>query len=95
MPRPNPAGSAHDLNLTDGKALVLADIPANEAAAIALIGGKTVVAPPFIRRPAIRARPGKTDKEVEADVKRQAEALALQRQQLAAESQRLRSDRWS
>ena len=76
------------LNLTDGKAVALLDIPADQAAAVAVIGGKEVAAPQYLQRPSIPGRP-KTDMEVEADVRRRAEALAVQRQQLAAESRRL------
>lgn len=78
------------LNLTGGKSLPLDDIPANESAAVAALGAKPV-------QPVKRwvAAPRQPDRErnamqIEADVTRQAEVLAEQRRQMAAESRRLR-----
>ncbi len=77
------------LNLANGKSLSLSDIPADQAVVIAALGGKEVRVPSLPSRPSAPNRP-RSDIEIEADVRRQAQALALQRQQLAAESKRLR-----
>lgn len=80
------------LNLTGGKIVSLDDIPATESRAVAALGGKHV-------EPARRlvATPRLPDRQrnalqIEADVTRQAEVLAEQRRQLAAEYRRLRGD---
>lgn len=80
------------LNLTNGKSMPLEDIPAAEAAAVAALGGKSV-------QPVTRwvATPHHSERErsavqIEADVTRQAQMLAEQRRQMAAESRRLRGD---
>ncbi len=80
------------LQLTDGKVVSLDDIPGDRTAALAAIGGKEVIRPavPTVRpgpHPSPRPR---TDDEVLADVTRQAAALARQREELAAQSRRLR-----
>ena len=80
------------LNLNNGKTVTLLDIPADQAAAIAAIGNKPVAArPPAVTGPAGSDRP-KTDIEIAADVRRRAAELAVQRQQLAAQSKRLRGN---
>lgn len=86
---PDPGRRGCMLNLANGKSLSLSDIPADQAVVIAALGGKEVRAPSLPSRPSAPNRP-RSDIEIEADVRRQAQALALQRQQLAAESKRLR-----
>lgn len=80
------------LNLINGRSLPLEDIPAAESAAVAALGEKSV-------QPVKRwvATPHHSERErsatqIEADVTRQAQILAEQRRQMAAESRRLRGE---
>ena len=80
------------LNLTGGKSLALEDIPAAESAAVAALGRKSVEP---VRQLVAAARPPDRERnalQIEADVTRQAEVLAEQRRQMAAEFRRLRGD---
>ena len=80
------------LNLTGGKSLPLDDIPAAESAAVAALGGKTLQpVKPWVAAPRHSARE-RNAAQIEADITRQAEVLAEQRRQMAAESRRLRGD---
>ena len=89
--RPAPGASAAHLILVSGKRVVLDDISADLSSTIARIGHKQLSAPQALRMPA-GASPyrERTSMEIEADVTRQAIALAEQRERLAAESRRLR-----
>jgi hypothetical protein len=76
------------LNMVDGSTVALNDIAANESAAVAAIGAKSLVRPQPIRLPA--PRPAlRTYREIEADVARRAQLLAEQRDAMGAESRRL------
>ena len=89
--RPQLGVFAASLVLVNGKRVALDDIAADQSAAIAQIGKKKLSAPPAVQMPAA-ASPYRvrTPMEIEADVTRQATALAQQREWLAAESRRLR-----
>ncbi len=89
--RPQLGVWAASLILVNGKRVVLDDIAADRSSVIAQIGQRNLEPPPTVRMPAAgspyRVR---TPMEIEADVTRQATALAHQRERLAAESRRLR-----
>jgi hypothetical protein len=89
--RPELGVWAAKLVLRNGKSIVLDDIAADQSAAVAQIGHKQLSAPRAVQMPAT-ASPYRvrTPMEIEADVTRQATALAQQREWLAAESRRLR-----
>ena len=89
--RPQLGVWAASLVLLNGKSVVLEDIAADQSTAIAQIGQKKLSAPRAVQMPAA-ASPHhvRTPMEIEADVTRQATALAQQREWLAAESRRLR-----
>ncbi len=80
------------LNLTGGKSLPLDDIPAADSVAVAALGGRSVQ--PVKRSVAAPRYPERerSAMQIEADVTRQAGALAEQRRQMAAEFRRLRGD---
>ena len=80
------------LNLTDGRSVPLEDIAVAESAAVAALGGKNVE--PVKRLRAAMPHPDRPRNavQIQADVTRQAEVLAEQRRQMAAESRRLRGD---
>lgn len=88
---PQPGLFGMRLQLTNGKKVALDDIPGDQTAAVAAIGGKDVVQP---ARPSVPSFPprlprARTDADVLGDVTRQAAALARQREELAALSRRL------
>lgn len=76
------------LRLTSGKTLALDDIAATASAEVARIGGVRVAAPEKYRPPPARPRQP-TDRDVEADVNRRAQALAERGAQLDAEYRRI------
>ncbi len=86
--KPLPGSPGTQLQLVNGKTVTLADIPADESASVAHIGGKAVQSPAIPTKPP--REKARTDDEIMADVTRRASALAEQRAKLAEQSRRLR-----
>jgi hypothetical protein len=77
------------IRLTNGRTIDLTDVPPDRSAAVATLGGQSVVVEQQARRPALPAAP-RTDREIEADVQRRAQALAAERQEMETRSRRIR-----
>ena len=86
---PEPGALRVRLMLDGGRAITLDDIPAQQSAAVAELGGRELrrLTPVSIPAPrTIAAERERTDQERAADVDRRARALAAQRAEMAAQA---------